>query len=48
MLTPELEAKVAKMKEDEDIVQIIARPIPPAPVRTRFFGWCAYAEFCWA
>ncbi|ACX52111.1 CRISPR-associated protein Cas4 [Ammonifex degensii KC4] len=46
VLTPELEAKIVKMKED--IVQIIARPIPPAPARTRFCGKCAYAEFCWA
>lgn len=46
VLTPDLEAKVASLKEE--IVRIILRPVPPSPERNRFCPKCAYAEFCWA
>ena len=44
-LTPELEAAVRQAITR--IEQLLARPVPPPPVRIPACTHCAYYEFCW-
>lgn len=45
-LTEEAEAKLEQALAD--IRRIARLPVPPAPVKIRFCGKCAYREYCWA